>query len=164
VTGWAAQQRRDVHLAVLISPGFGFKAVPRFWRPLVGWVWRVFPNWYVWDDPEKKTDNPRLDNYLRLSTRALGQIVKLSRVIQRLARQTAPAAQSILVITNLNDPAVDNVVTNTVVGLWRAHRTQDVQTYQFPADLGLGHDIISANAPNMDVAAVYPKLLELIDR
>src|SRR5512138_189935 len=30
VTGWAAQQRRDIDLAVLISPGFGFKAIPRF--------------------------------------------------------------------------------------------------------------------------------------
>jgi alpha-beta hydrolase superfamily lysophospholipase len=164
VTGWAAQQRRDVDLAVLISPGFGFNAIPSFWTPLVAWAWRVFPNSYIWDDPQKKVDNPRLDNYLRLSTRALGQILRLSRAIQALAQQKAPAAGSIVVITNLNDPAVDNVVTDKVVELWRARRAKDVQTYQFPADLGLGHDIISVNAPNMDVAVVYPKLLELTDR
>jgi carboxylesterase len=164
VTGWAAQQRRDIDLAVLISPGFGFKAIPSLWTPLVAWAWRVLPNSYIWDDPEKKADNPRLENYLRLSTRALGQILRLSRTIQALARQRAPAAGSIVVITNLNDPAVDNVVTDKVVALWRAHGAKDVQTYQFPADLRLGHDIISVNAPNMDIAVVYPKLLELIDR
>ena len=74
VTGWAAQQRRDVDLAVLISPGFGFKAIPSFCTPLVAWAWRVCPNSYLWDDPERKADNPHLDNYLRLSTRTLGQI------------------------------------------------------------------------------------------
>ena len=89
--------------------------------------------------------------------------MRLSRSIQASARQRAPAAGSLLVITNLNDPAVDNVVTDKVVDLWHARRATDVQTYKFPADLRLGHDIISVNDPHMDVAAVYPKLLELID-
>lgn len=164
VTGWAAQLRRDVDLAVLISPGFGFKAISTFLTPVVALSWRLLPNFYVWDDPKKKAHNPRLDNYLRLSTRALGQILRLSRATQVLARQQAPAAGSMVVITNLNDPAVDNVVTDKVVGLSSARWAKDVQTYQFPADLGLGHDIISVDAPNMDVAVVYSKLLELIDQ
>ncbi len=37
ITGWAAQQRQDVDLAVLTSPGFGFKAIPRFWRDTRPW-------------------------------------------------------------------------------------------------------------------------------
>ncbi len=164
ITGWAAQQRQDVDLAVLISPGFGFKAIPRFWTPLMAWALRVFPNSYIWDDPEKKADNPRPYNYLRSSTHVLGQILRLSQVTQALARQKAPAAGSIVVITNLNDPGVDNVVTDKVVDLWRAHGAKDVQTYQFPADLHLGHDIIDVKDPNMNVAVVYPRLLELIDR
>jgi carboxylesterase len=162
VTAWAAQRRRDVDLAVLISPGFGFKAIPRFLTPLVAWAWMTFRNRFLWDDPKTKADNPRLSNYLRLSTRALGQILRLSRVTQALARRYAPAAGFILVITNLNDPAVDNAVTDKVVDLWRGRRGADVRAYQFPAALGLGHDIISANEPN--VAEVYPKLFELIDR
>jgi hypothetical protein len=63
-----------------------------------------------------------------------------------------------------NSHECTNVVTDKVVKLWRTRRAKDVQTYQFPADLGLGHDIISVTDPNMNVAAVYPKLLELIDR
>lgn len=82
VTGWAAQERRDLDLAVLISPGFGFKAIPRFVTPLMGWAWRAFPNTYIWDDPEKKANSLRTQNYLRLSTHALGEIVRLSRSIQ----------------------------------------------------------------------------------
>jgi len=164
ITGWAAQQRQDVDLAVLISPGFGFKVIPRFWTPLIAWALRVLPNLYLWDDPEKKADNPRPYNYLRMSTHVLGQILRLSRATRALARQKPPAAGSIMVITNLNDPGVDNVVTDKVVDLWRTRWAKDVQTYQFPADLHLGHDIIDVKDPNMNVAAVYPKLLELIDR
>jgi carboxylesterase len=164
VTGWVAQQRRDIDLAVLISPGFEFKAIPRFWTPLMGWAFRVLPNLYLWDDPQKKADSARPHNYLRLSTHVLGQILRLSRSIQILAKQKAPAADSILVITNLNDPAVDNIVTDEIVNLWRTRWAKVVETYQFPADLGLGHDIISVDEPNMKVAEIYPKLLELIDQ
>jgi hypothetical protein len=123
---------------------------------------RVLPNWYIWDDPKKKADSPRPYNYVRASTHVLGQILRLSRATQALARHHAPAAGSIVVITNLNDPGVDNVATDRVVALWRAHRGKDVQTYQFPAALGLGHDIIDVTDPEMNVAAVYPKLIELI--
>jgi len=164
ITGWAAQQRDDLDLAVLISPGFGFKAIPRFWTPLMAWGLRFFPNMFVWDDPEKKADNPRPYNYLRMSTRVLGQILRLSRSIQSLAQRNAPAASSILVITNLNDPGVDNVVTDQIVDLWRNRWAKQVRTYRFPANLGLGHDIIDVKDPNMNVAVVYPKLLELIDQ
>src|SRR5512133_1934404 len=111
VTAWAAQLRRDIDLAVLISPGFGFKAIPRFWTPFTGWAFRVLPNSYIWDDPQKKADSPRPYNYLRLSTHVLGQILRLSRSIQVLAQRKAPAANSVRVITNLNDPAIDNIVT-----------------------------------------------------
>jgi pimeloyl-ACP methyl ester carboxylesterase len=164
VTGWAAQQRQDIDLAVLISPGFGFKAIPRLWTPLMAWAFRVLPNGYLWDDPQKKADSPRPYNYPRLSTHVLGQILRFSRSIQVSAQRKAPAADSILVITNLNDPAVDNILTGEVVNLWRTGWAKEVKTYQFPASLGLGHDIISVDDPNMNIAAVYPKLLELIDQ
>ena len=164
VTAWAAQQRQDIDLAVLISPGFGFKAIPRFWTPLMAWAFRILPNSYLWDDPQKKADSLRPYNYLRLSTHVLGQILRLSRSIHGLAQRKAPAADSILVITNRNDPAVDNMVTDEVVNLWRTRWAKKVQTYRFPADLGLGHDIIGVDDPNMNVALVYPKLFELIDQ
>jgi len=163
-TAWAAQQRRDVNRAVLISPGLGVKAIPRFWTPFMAWALRVLPNWYIWDDPVKKENAPRLYNYVRIASKAVGQILRLGLAIKSLARQTAPAAGSIVVITNLNDPGIDNVAVDTVANLWRAHRGEDVQTYQFPAELGLGHDIIDVTDPQMNVAVVYPKLFELIDR
>lgn len=164
VTAWVAQQRQDVDLAVLISPGLGLKAIPRFWTPLMSWALRAIPNWYIWEDPEKKENAPRPYNYVRIPSRVVGQILRLAMTVKALARQKAPLAGSIVVITNLNDPGIDNVAVDKVTNLWRLRRAKDVQSYQFPADLGLGHDIIDMKDPHMNVAVVYPKLLELIDR
>ena len=164
VTAWVAQQREDVDLAVLISPGLGLKAIPRFWTPFMSWALRVLPNWYIWEDPEKKENAPRPYNYVRIPSKVVGQILRLGQAIKALARQEAPAAGSIVVITNLNDPDIDTVAVDKVTNLWRTRGAKDVQTYQFPAELGLGHDIIDVKDAHMNVAAVYPKLLELIDR
>ncbi len=113
---------------------------------------------------ELKTDVLPYHNYPRVSTRSLGQILRLSLATQALMRQKAPAAGSILVITNLDEPGVNLVAISKVVDLWRSYGTTDVQTYQFPADLHLPHGLIDAQEPSQNVAVVYPKLLELIDR
>lgn len=57
-TGWAAQQRRDVDQAVLISPGFGFAVVPELLTPVVSRAFTLLPNMYIWSDPERKADTP----------------------------------------------------------------------------------------------------------
>ena len=164
VSAWVAQQRADVDLAVPISPGLGIKVIPRFWTPFMSWVLRVIPNWYIWEDPEKKENAPRPYNYVRIPSKVVGQILRFGQAIKALARQVAPAAKSIVVITNINDPDVDNVAVDKVTNLWRTRRPQDVQAYQFPTELGLGHDIIDVKDPHMNVAVVYPKLLALIDQ
>ncbi len=164
ITGRAAQQRQDLDLAVLISPGFGIKAISRFWTPLMACALRILPNFHSWDDPGKKGNNPRSNDYHRLSSHVVGEILRMSRTILASARQKAPAADSILVVTNLNDPAVDNPATDRVVDLWRTRWGKQVRTFKFPARLGLGRDVIDMKDPNMKVEAVYPKLFELIDQ
>jgi two-component system chemotaxis response regulator CheB len=127
VTAWVAQQREDVDLAVPISPGLGIKAIPRFWTPFMSWALRVLPNWYIWEDPEKKENAPRLYNYVRIPSKVVGQILRLGQAIKALARQEAPAAGSIVVITNLNDPDIDNVAVDKVTKLGPDAVTMDIE-------------------------------------
>jgi carboxylesterase len=164
MTGWAAQQRQDVNLAILISPGFGFKVVPEPLTLFASRVLTLLPNMYIWNDSELKTNVQPYHNYPRISTHALGQILRLSLATQALMRQKAPAAGSILVITNLDDQGVNLVSIKKVVDLWQSYGSTDLQTYQFPADLHLPHGLIDMQEPSQNVAVVYPKLLELIDR
>ena len=162
-TGWAAQQRQDVDFAVLISPGFGFKVVPESLKLLFSRAFILLPNMYIWNDPLLKAAAPPDHNYPSNSTRALGQILRLSLATQALMQQNSPAAGSILVITNLDEPGVSLVAIDNVVDLWRSYGV-DVQTYQFPIDLHLPHGLIDPQEPGQNVVVVHPKLLELIDR
>jgi len=163
MTGWAAQQRQDIDQAVLISPGFGFKVVPERLTLFASRAFILLPNMYVWNDPELKTDVLPYHGYPRISTRSASQILRLSLATQALMRQKAPAAGSILVITNLDEPGVNLGAISKVVDLWRSYGV-NLQTYQFPAGLHLPHGLIDVQEPSQNVAVVYPKLLELIDR
>jgi hypothetical protein len=67
------------------------------------------------------------------------------------------------VVLNANDNAVNNPATLGVVRTWQKHGA-DVTTYEFKADLGLGHDIIDPGQPGQPIDIVYPRLIDLIHR
>ena len=158
-TAWAAQHRSDLDLAVLISPAFGFQMIPRsIAAPAVN-AFTVLPNFYMWADSELKEESGTDFTYPRRSTRALAQTLRLGMAVQAQGAEAAPAARSMLVITNANDPSVDNGLTAEMVKLWEAWGI-DVVTYEFAADLQLKHDLISPWQETQEV--VYPVLVELI--
>lgn len=169
VTGWAAQQRADLDRAVVISPGFGFQALPRPLRRPVSKALPLMPESYRWNDPILKESALPEHNYPRVSMHALAQIVRFSLATQSLAKKHAPGARSIVVVSNLYDHDIDRRTTDRVVGWWRSHRATDVQTFVFPAELGVGHDLTDLQQADSVVVktiatVVHPKLVELIAR
>jgi hypothetical protein len=80
----------------------------------------------------------------------------------RAARTTAPAAQSILVVTSAFDTVVDNAAIRQLVSLWRAHNARDLTTYEFPLEQRIVHDMIDPVRGDQQVDKVYPVLLDLI--
>ena len=158
-TAWAAQHRSDLDLAVLISPAFGFQLIPRsITAPAVN-AFLVLPNFYMWADSELKEASGTDFTYPRRSTRALAQTLRLGMAVQAEGAEAAPVAQSTLVITNANDPSVDNGLTAEMVAAWREGGV-DVETYEFAAELQLEHDLISPWQETQ--AVVYPVLVDLV--
>ncbi|MCW3053166.1 MAG: hypothetical protein JWN14_2336, partial [Chthonomonadales bacterium] len=144
---WIAQTRPDVEKAVVMSPAFGYKAVPTFaTRPAMN-AYLTMPNSFqMWPDeePEKLRQTKRKPTiyYPRWSTHALAQLLRLSFATQAKASEQSPAAQSILIVTNAHDADVNNAMTTTVVENWRKHAADKIQTFEFPASQGLDHDFI----------------------
>jgi len=161
VTAWAAQNRHDVELAAMIAPAFGFKQVPTPLSAAAMHLFRILPNLYNWWDPVHKGDAGPSYSYPRYSTHALTQIMRLGFSVQDGARRNPPAAKRILVITNGNDDSVNNERTQQVVDLWRQH-SADIELYEFPASLGLTHDLIDPSQPDLKTDLVYPVLIDLI--
>ena len=158
-TAWAAQHRSDLDLAVLISPAFGFQMIPRSATAPAVKAFLVLPNFYMWADSELKEASGTDFTYPRRSTRALAQTLRLGMEVQAGSAEAAPVARSMLVITNANDPSVDNGLTAEMVAAWREGGVA-VETYEFPANLELEHDLISPWQETQPV--VYPVLVDLI--
>ncbi len=160
---WVAQTRADVDQVVVISPAFGFQQIPAAATVGVMNAAMLLPDAFAWWDPVLQAKGSLPNAYPRYSRHALAQVLRLGFATRALAARAAPASPALAVVTNANDKSVDNAATGAVVAAWRAHGA-DVLTYEFPAALGLGHDQIGPDEPDQRVDAVYPKLIELINR
>ena len=56
--------------------------------------------------------------------------------------------------------SVNNRLTMEVVRDWQAHAA-NLTTYEFEADLKLGHDLIDPAQPDQQIDIVYARLIEL---
>ncbi len=161
VSAWVGQYRRDVALAVPISPFLGAYVVPAPLTGLAAGIARRLPNQFQWWDPIRQADDGFEYGYPRYATHALCEILHLGQTVQRSAEIRPPAARALLAVTNANDRAVNNTVTRTLVQAWQ-RQGSPVRTFEFEARLELLHDLIDPNQRGQRVNIVYPKLLELM--
>lgn len=162
-TAWAAQNRSDIDLAVIISPALGFKKVP---TPLTAAAMNVFallPDALEWWDPVLKERVLPEHASPRYSRRALSQILRLGFVVQGDAQLKPPAAKKMAIVFNDNDGSINNEMTTKVVNIWKKQYT-NLTISEFDAGLKLPHDIIDPAQPDQRVDIVYPQLLELLNR
>jgi pimeloyl-ACP methyl ester carboxylesterase len=163
LTGWCAQLRAEVDLAVLIAPSFAPFGVPLQLVPALARLARLAPNAFVWWDPRVRAGLGPPCSYPRFSTHALAESFLLGADVYHAAVTQRPRAEHILTITNPRDPAVNNAATRAVVRRWRAHALAKVQEYQFGRDLGPIHDVIAPYQPYARIELVHPIVFDLID-
>jgi pimeloyl-ACP methyl ester carboxylesterase len=160
-TAWAAQSRPDLDLAVIISPAFGFKQIPTPLTAPVMNLFSVLPEAYTWWDPALQMQVAPPYAYPRYSRRGLTQIMRLGFSVQGAARSTPPGAHRIVLVTNANEPSVNNELAQQIEASWH-HDGANVSSYEFPASLKLPHDLIDPSQPDQNVDVVYPQLIDLI--
>jgi pimeloyl-ACP methyl ester carboxylesterase len=161
LTAWLAQQRPDLDRAVLIAPALGFAAVPAPSTDLAASALLESPGAFMWWDPLLKENHRPAHGYPRFSTDALGQLLRVGASVREQSALRRPATSDIMVITNDNDLAVNSGVIDSQVQQWRHHGAA-VETYTFPAEMKLDHDLIDPASPYQQVEQVYPVLLSLI--
>jgi esterase/lipase len=163
LAGWVAQFHADVDRAVLIAPNFGTYRVPNWLlKPTINFL--LFrPSRMVWWDAQKKEMLPRPPAaYYGFPSRSLGEVRRLGWMVQTSAKTSPPAAGSILIITNGSDRAVSQEGIDVIVRNWKRHQADKIQTYEFPAHLALGHDVIDPRQTDQNIGLVYPTLISLI--
>ena len=80
------------------------------------------------------------------------------------SKKTSAAAQSVFVITNAADPAVNNKIPLIVAKNWQTNGLIQLDKYEFDANYKLLHDLIDPGQKQQNVAVSYPILLDLLAR
>jgi alpha-beta hydrolase superfamily lysophospholipase len=157
-----AQHRSDVARAVAIAPVF---AMLQLSYPISYALTRAMlflPDMYLWWDPRQRENQRPATAYPRFSTHALAQTMRIGEQVYAQARSSSPAAGSVVMMTNANDPAVNNALTRRLARWWNAQRPGCVDEVEF-TDLPRNHDIIDPDNPNARTQIVYPKMLAVIE-
>jgi esterase/lipase len=160
---WAAQNRSDIDLAVIICPVFGLKQIPTPLTVAAMNISGLLPDSFEWWDPVLQSKVSPTYAYPRYSKHALVQILRLGYATQGEAQRMQPASKKIAVVLNANDTAVNNVLAVDVVKNWQAHDIH-LTTYEFDAYLKLGHDLIDPTQPDQKIDVVYPRLMDLVSQ
>ena len=161
-TAWMAQNRSDLHRAVLLSPFLAPAGLPA-WAvsPLERLLLRL-PNMFFWWNPKLKEKNPGPPYaYPRFPTRVIAQTMQLGSDVLAASKTTAPKSHAILVVTTASDLAANNAITDRLIAQWKAF--QPVESLRFPAAEAIPHDFIDVHQPGEQTAKVYAKLIELFE-
>jgi pimeloyl-ACP methyl ester carboxylesterase len=161
LTGYLAQTHEHVDRAVLIAPMFGLRWIPGVLQRRLGTVAYALPNFYIWWDAKVKERLPPEYAYPRLSTHAYASLLKIASDTATAARAAAPRTKDIAVLTNANEPGLENRSTYRLVETWRAHGAE-VSTHEFPLTDRLPHDLIDPSNPLQNTELVYPVVTRLI--
>ena len=161
LAGLLAQTREDIERAVLIAPMLGLKPIPGPVLSAMSGAAQTLPNFYMWWDRKLKEKLGPPYGYPRFSTHAYAALFECGRRLTRSARREPPRARSIAVVTNANEPRLDNRFTYRLIETWRAHG-KDVDTFEFPRSDALPHDLIDPGNASQRTGYVYPTLTRLI--
>jgi pimeloyl-ACP methyl ester carboxylesterase len=158
-----AQSTPSVQRCVMIAPMFGVKRLPGGLHRAVARLATALPNFYVWWDPRLKLDLPPVHAYPRFSSRAYGAVLETAGRVMASVRRAAPQVRSLGVVTNAAEPGLDNRFTREVVAQWR-RQGATVDTFEFPAEEGLPHDLVDpASNPAHVIERVYAVVRHVIE-
>jgi hypothetical protein len=156
-----AQYRTDIARAVPIAPVFALLKLPYWLSVAVTHAALALPNRFLWWDPRVRKAQHPATAYPRFPTHGLAQSMLVGENVYAASARAPHAAASIVMMTNKNDPAVNNAVTARVVQRWRSLRSDGISAVEF-TNLPANHDIIEPDNPNARTGIVYPQLLECI--
>lgn len=163
MTAWTAQHRSEINKAVIIAPSLGFTNLGADRVTSVAMrLFRMLPNIGT-QHFSPFSDGPK-HSYMGFSSRSIGEVMRLGKSILKSAKQEKPKAQSILMVTNAADTAVNSKINRELLNFWRAGGYNQLEEYEFSADKKLIHDIIDPQQVQQQTALVYPILFDLITR
>jgi pimeloyl-ACP methyl ester carboxylesterase len=162
MSAWVAQNRSDVTRAVLIAPALGFTRhegtrLQKGMALLLPLLPDIRRDWCSADaDSAGHT-------YPGFSSRALGQLLRLSLATFAGAFEQAPRVQDVVLVTSKSDESVSDFLAWELISLWRAKGLAKFSAVDFPKAMEIEHDMIDPAQKNQQTKIVYPVLVSLLN-
>jgi pimeloyl-ACP methyl ester carboxylesterase len=162
LSAWIVQNRAEVARAVLIAPALGFarhegtrlqKALAVFLPMLPD----IRTDWFSVDP-----DCPP-HQYPGFSSRALGQLLRVSLATYAGALERPPRVQDVTLVTSQGDQAVNDFIAWQLMGLWRAKGLHALTCIDFPKAMNVPHDMIDPAQRGQQTQTVYPVLVQALN-
>ncbi|MHB0915501.1 MAG: alpha/beta hydrolase [Thermoleophilia bacterium] len=158
VAAWIAQNRADVSKVVLIAPLIGIKQLPSYGNYLFINLFSRLPQM----DFASPSEPVREHVYRGQSSRGVAEYLRLAKGVRRQAGDTTVAVKDIAIIINASDDQVNNSMINRLGEEWQGSGAT-VSTHEFPAALGLPHDIIDVTNVKDKRDISYPVVIAAIE-
>ncbi len=164
IANWVGLQSPKVSKVMNIAPLYEPLDYPQWQlRPIVNLL-DIIPNQFKWWDDVAK-DKPQFGPkyaYPLYALKAINSFLKISLDLDnRLDNVSQSRSQKYILITGESDKAINSSVAYNYTAKMMKIPNNTIETYQFPADLDLNHDIIDPNQRQAKIDKVYPKLIEL---
>ena len=157
---WIAQHRRDVERVVIVAPALRLARIPKVLaKPALNMLERV-PNYTYRQTP----DTLRPHAYFGVSTRALGETLRLGASVMGDVERDAPLVHDITMILNDNDRTISQGSALALVERWRKREGVAVTVHRFDRSLRLPHDVIDSSQRCGMPALVYPTIIALMEK
>lgn len=159
IAAWIAQRRPDVKRVVVVSPALALGHIPRLLSaPAMNLMERV-PNLTVHQSP----DTLRRHAYFGVSSRGLGETLRLGASVVEDADQNAPVVRELIMVVNGHDSSIDAEAALRLADRWSASTSRLTTVYRFDGALGLPHDVIDVSQYCAMPEIVYPVLIALTE-
>lgn len=157
-------QFERVHRAVAISPFLGVSWLPNVFRmPVARWVLRA-PNRFFWWDPFLRERQLPEHGYPRFATHAIGHGLTLAHEVLEAALASAPKADTLALLINPRDSAVNNRAILRLGERWMRLKPSAVSMHRLSGLPPFVHDIIEPKRYPQVAQRVMPVIVDIIDR
>jgi pimeloyl-ACP methyl ester carboxylesterase len=162
LAAWIAQNRSDVTRVVLIAPALGLSRhentrLQKALALLLPLLPDIRTDWFNADP-----DAPE-HCYPGFSSRALGQLLRVSLATFAGALEQPPRVQDMVLVTSQGDEAVNDLIAWQLMGLWRSKGLHELTSIDFPKGMKVPHDMIDPAQKGEHTQIVYPVLVKVLN-
>ncbi len=162
---WIAINDNSIEKAVIISPGYGFLAIPKNLTTPAAKLFMLLPSTYVLYDSNSKQGDPNGDVYAGYTTTSLANVLNVGRQTYEKMLKLQISTKKIAFVINDNDNQISLEAFNDVKNTLEENSGKNgftFESYVFPKSMNLQHDYIDANFNQATIETTYKEIVRLI--